>query len=486
MIRQTRRKRAVFFFGGVCCCCCCCLLCCRLSLTVTIRTLVGHVEVCSSQQTKTHTNTNTNTNTLFFTGDFSSAKTQTHNTIIAETIMNNDSSDRSGSRSNSSSSSDATLDRLRAGINAAGVGRGGRVKDGWHLPAARNLNLTSPLTSTSSVLTASNSSSLRPFSTRLMPTATMPLGGPLFEEREHVRERRDPNPTVQPSLSSSATAASSSSSIFSSPFSLSVSRVEMNTSSSQSNDDEEAEEAEEEEDYGNSNGNNNSSFPIPSSSQSKEEDVAIHHRDDEDDEIIDGDEQEQAEEEEEEDDDMAVAMRLQREEEESVRLAQQLMAEEAYGAYNMLAHDYLRNNQGEFSEADLAALQAAMDDGDDQVDGEDAAAAAAVDGEDEDGMTYELLMRLGENLGDVKTERWTHIAKEKIAALPVISFDPDQHNGAETNDCDVKCLICQYDYEKDEKLRRLPCKHHFHQECVDEWLQRHDNCPYCKHPIHND
>ncbi len=36
--------------------------------------------------------------------------------------------------------------------------------------------------------------------------------------------------------------------------------------------------------------------------------------------------------------------------------------------------------------------------------------------------------------------------------------------------CDHSCAICLSDYEKGQGLRFLPCKHHFHAECVDKYL----------------
>ena len=56
------------------------------------------------------------------------------------------------------------------------------------------------------------------------------------------------------------------------------------------------------------------------------------------------------------------AERTSRDEEESIALARALMAEEAMAASYAMSMDYLRNNRDQFSEEDLAALQAAMDD----------------------------------------------------------------------------------------------------------------------------
>jgi hypothetical protein len=134
--------------------------------------------------------------------------------------------------------------------------------------------------------------------------------------------------------------------------------------------------------------------------------------------------------------------------------------------------DYLRNHQNQFSQEDLAALEAAM---------EEENAAAAEDGEDDNGMSYDMMLRLGEQIGDVKLERWARVAHQKIDALPTSIFDSEKIDEKSANDCDIKCLICQCQYEQGEKLRTLPCGHVFHAEtCVDQWLRSKDFCPYCR------
>lgn len=42
------------------------------------------------------------------------------------------------------------------------------------------------------------------------------------------------------------------------------------------------------------------------------------------------------------------------------------------------------------------------------------------------------------------------------------------------------CMICLGDFDIGDGCRKLPCRHMFHEECVDEWLRRCTDCPICK------
>jgi len=48
---------------------------------------------------------------------------------------------------------------------------------------------------------------------------------------------------------------------------------------------------------------------------------------------------------------------------------------------------------------------------------------------------------------------------------------------------DSSCAICLSEYEGGEVIRFLPCEHHFHAGCVDQWLLRNKTCPFCKQEI---
>ncbi|PVU94079.1 hypothetical protein BB561_002821 [Smittium simulii] len=48
---------------------------------------------------------------------------------------------------------------------------------------------------------------------------------------------------------------------------------------------------------------------------------------------------------------------------------------------------------------------------------------------------------------------------------------------------DCLCSICLSDYEDGDSLRLLLCNHHFHSECLDQWLKVNRICPLCKKDV---
>lgn len=70
-----------------------------------------------------------------------------------------------------------------------------------------------------------------------------------------------------------------------------------------------------------------------------------------------------------------------------------------------------------------------------------------------------------------------HLSRNQINRLPLITFkkSADTKPGEEE-----KCPICITDFKDQEKVRKLPCQHLFHPECIDTWLVQNSHCPICK------
>ena len=45
---------------------------------------------------------------------------------------------------------------------------------------------------------------------------------------------------------------------------------------------------------------------------------------------------------------------------------------------------------------------------------------------------------------------------------------------------DSECCICLDKFEDGEKISTLKCNHCFHEECIDNWLQKNLTCPLCR------
>ncbi|KAJ4894078.1 E3 ubiquitin ligase BIG BROTHER-related [Raphanus sativus] len=107
----------------------------------------------------------------------------------------------------------------------------------------------------------------------------------------------------------------------------------------------------------------------------------------------------------------------------------------------------------------------------DPEDEEDHTSQEAWDEMDPDELSYEELLALGDIVG---TES-RGLSADMIASLPSKRYkDGDNQNG--TNE---SCVICRLDYEDDDNLILLPCKHSYHSECINNWLKINKICPVC-------
>ncbi|KAL8566460.1 hypothetical protein ACOMHN_015096 [Nucella lapillus] len=64
--------------------------------------------------------------------------------------------------------------------------------------------------------------------------------------------------------------------------------------------------------------------------------------------------------------------------------------------------------------------------------------------------------------------------------LPHVYKQVKRQSGDSDDDHPEKCTICLSEFEEGEDVRRLPCMHLFHMDCVDQWLSTNKNCPICR------
>ncbi|KAL0680676.1 hypothetical protein Bca4012_047523 [Brassica carinata] len=67
------------------------------------------------------------------------------------------------------------------------------------------------------------------------------------------------------------------------------------------------------------------------------------------------------------------------------------------------------------------------------------------------------------------------LTERQISQLPTIKFQPSIE--------DKKCLICQSDYARGEKMIILPCTHKYHEDCIRPWLKNSKLCCVCQRQV---
>ncbi|KAF8802148.1 hypothetical protein BYT27DRAFT_7341509 [Phlegmacium glaucopus] len=97
--------------------------------------------------------------------------------------------------------------------------------------------------------------------------------------------------------------------------------------------------------------------------------------------------------------------------------------------------------------------------------------------------SFEALLELADLLGQVKppTVSKDDIEKSGLEIIKAGRLSQDENDGKVSSNCLDRCLICLDDYQPEEDIRIMSCRHAFHKTCVDEWLQTgRNNCPACR------
>ncbi|KZV48600.1 hypothetical protein F511_27919 [Dorcoceras hygrometricum] len=73
--------------------------------------------------------------------------------------------------------------------------------------------------------------------------------------------------------------------------------------------------------------------------------------------------------------------------------------------------------------------------------------------------------------------RFSGVDRTIIESLPFFRFS--SLKGSKQG---LECVVCLSRFEDSEILRLLPkCRHAFHMNCIDKWLEKHSSCPLCRY-----
>lgn len=103
----------------------------------------------------------------------------------------------------------------------------------------------------------------------------------------------------------------------------------------------------------------------------------------------------------------------------------------------------------------------------------------------DDDYIYTAGERDGEFFGPIDDEGLINgsppTAKSVIDSLPSVTLtqsDLDKNITA--------CAVCKDEFSLEEKVKRLPCSHHYHGECIVPWLRIRNTCPVCRFELPSD
>ncbi|CAD5206672.1 unnamed protein product [Bursaphelenchus okinawaensis] len=69
------------------------------------------------------------------------------------------------------------------------------------------------------------------------------------------------------------------------------------------------------------------------------------------------------------------------------------------------------------------------------------------------------------------------LSKSDIKRVPIINVTSTHvENG-------TQCTTCFDNFELDQEVAQLNCKHIFHKDCITPWLERQKTCPICRQPV---
>jgi len=77
----------------------------------------------------------------------------------------------------------------------------------------------------------------------------------------------------------------------------------------------------------------------------------------------------------------------------------------------------------------------------------------------------------------------------RVDSMDSVAFDVKlfcEHADASEGMMPAECCVCCERFSQEKTIKRTPCKHVFHQECLSRWLSVTDSCPVCRKDLKAD
>lgn len=73
-----------------------------------------------------------------------------------------------------------------------------------------------------------------------------------------------------------------------------------------------------------------------------------------------------------------------------------------------------------------------------------------------------------------------------VKQMETVPFDPAlfaEEGNADDSRPAAECCCCKEDFTAVGTIKRTPCKHYFHEECLERWLRVSTTCPLCRNDL---
>ena len=63
------------------------------------------------------------------------------------------------------------------------------------------------------------------------------------------------------------------------------------------------------------------------------------------------------------------------------------------------------------------------------------------------------------------------------------TFVKDKSRKIKEEEAHLDCCICLANFDKEAQVTELNCKHIFHTECLEKWMETKTICPFCREEV---
>jgi E3 ubiquitin-protein ligase RNF115/126 len=76
-------------------------------------------------------------------------------------------------------------------------------------------------------------------------------------------------------------------------------------------------------------------------------------------------------------------------------------------------------------------------------------------------------------------------SKKAVTSLESIEINVENFDFLKKSNL-LECSVCKDQFELNQKIKKIPCNHHFHEECILPWLKERNSCPVCRFELPTD